>query len=104
MSKDEKNTAIHVAYDETEPYDEVIPEKNLLKAVLLSALSDLRKPGELGRKASEYFNSQDETYIFSFVSVCDHLSIDPHIILTAAGLSKSGLNTSKETDDSQSWD
>ncbi len=86
MPRDDKNTAIHTAYDDREPHDASAPEKGLLKAVLLSALSDLNRPGELGRRANEYLLSNDEKYIFSFRSICEHLSIDPRRILRVAGL------------------
>lgn len=86
MPREDKNTAIHSAFDEQGAFDVSVPEKNLLKAVLLSALSDLGRPGELGRRANEYLLSSDEKYIFSFRSICEHLSIDPKRILRVAGL------------------
>jgi hypothetical protein len=86
MTKDEKNTAIYVAFEEELPYDPSTPEKNLLRAVLLSAMSDLGKPGEAGRKALSYFLNRDENYVFSFTSICDYLLIDPKRILTVTGL------------------
>lgn len=89
MVKDEKNTAIYIAYDEIEAYDTALPEKNLLRAILLTAMSDLRKPGEPSRKATEYFLNADEEYIFSFNSVCNLLDIDPERILMVTGLRKS---------------
>ena len=88
MYRDEKNTAIYVAYDDAQPFDGVGPEKHLLLAILLSALSDLKKPGDAGRKAVEYFLSSDDDYIFSFQSVCDYLAIDPKQILLVTGLDK----------------
>lgn len=88
MLKDRKDTAIHIAYDEYEPFDASVPEKNLLRAVLLTAMSDLGKPGEAGRKAQEYFLSPEEDYVFSFQSVCNYLSIDPSTILVITGLRK----------------
>ena len=86
MPRDDKNTAVHSAYDEQDAFDFSVPEKNLLKAVLLSAISDLNRPGELGRRANEYLLNGDEKYIFSFRSICEHLSIDPKRILRVAGL------------------
>ena len=88
MSRDRKNTAIYVAYDDHEPPDGATPEKSLLTALLVNALSDLRKPGEKSRKAMEYFLSPEEDYIFSFKSVCCLLDIDPDSILVFAGLRK----------------
>ena len=86
MQREEKNTAIYVAYDDTQAFDGVGPEKHLLLAILLSALSDLKKPGDAGRKAVEYFLSTEDDYIFSFQSICDYLAIDPKQILMVTGL------------------
>ncbi|RIL07322.1 MAG: hypothetical protein DCC75_10105 [Proteobacteria bacterium] len=86
MARELKNAEYHVGYDDMEPYDSAVPEKNLLKAILLSAMADLRKPGEVGRKATEFFLNPNDDYIFSFVSICDYLSIDPRRILRLTGL------------------
>lgn len=75
-----------IAYEDCEPFDQVRPEKNLLFAVLLSAMNDLKKEGEAHRKATEFFLSGEDDYIFSFRSICDYLSIDPHRILYITGL------------------
>ncbi|MFM1848861.1 MAG: hypothetical protein RL417_2335, partial [Pseudomonadota bacterium] len=76
MRENDKNTAIYVAYEEAVPFDPAAPEKNLLRAVLLSAMLDLKKPGDAGRRAVEYFLSPDEDYIFSFASICQFLNVD----------------------------
>lgn len=86
MVRDEKNTSIYIAYDDSEPFDSAVPEKNLLVAILLSAMSDLDRPGEASRKAQEYFLDPDDGYIFSFNSICNHLAIDPLMILRITGL------------------
>ena len=86
MTIDQKDTAIYVAHEDNAPCDPTVPEKNLLRAVLLSALSDLRKPGEASRRAQEYLLSKEEDYLFSFISICDYLLIDPRRILTVVGL------------------
>ena len=88
MTKDKKNTAIYIAYDDFEPLDISLPEKNLLKAILLTAMSDLKKQGAVGRKAMEYFLNPDEEYLFSFRSVCSFLEIDPNRILRVIGLKR----------------
>lgn len=88
MQKQSKNTAIYTAYDDQEPLDSAVPEKNLLKAVLLTAMSDLKRGGDPGRRATEYFLNQSEEYLFSFQSVCNFLEIDPERILRMAGLKK----------------
>ncbi|MEZ4754713.1 MAG: hypothetical protein R3A13_10475 [Bdellovibrionota bacterium] len=87
MTNNDKDTAIYEAYDGEEPFDFVIPEKNLLRAILTTAMNDLKKSGEVKAKATEYFLDTDEDYIFSFRSVCDFLSVDPNRILIATGLS-----------------
>jgi len=86
MSKDDRNSSVHVGFEEFDPHDPTVPEKNLLRAVLMSALSDVKKDGELGRKATEFFLNVDEDYLFSFRAICDFLSVDPKRILTVAGL------------------
>ena len=86
MAREDKNTAIYVAYEDCVPYDPATPEKNLLRAMLLGAMLDLNKPGEVGRHAVEYFLSSDEESLFSFQSVCSHLQVDPGKILQVTGL------------------
>lgn len=89
MRPEDRDIAIHVAYDDYDAFDPVTPEKNLLRAVLMSALTDLKKQGELSRKATEFFMNQDEDYLFSFRAICDYLSIDPSKILVVTGLTHS---------------
>lgn len=86
MQKDTKNTAIFIAFDDYAPFDPSAPEKNLLKAVLMSALGDLRKQGEPCRRAVEYFLSPEEDYIFSFRSVCSFLNLDPQTVFAITGI------------------
>ena len=86
MQNDEKNIAIHQAFDEWVPYDPALPERNLLRAIFLTAMSDLRRPGDACKEATEFFLSEDESYIFSFQSICNHLDIDPKQILLVTGL------------------
>jgi len=86
MAKDRASTAIYVAYDDHSNLDPAEPERNLLRAIILTALSDLRKEGDPRKKAIEYFLSPDEEYLFSFQSVCGLLDIDPKNILVLAGL------------------
>ena len=97
MGKEEKNTAIYVAYDDYESFDPALPERNLLRAILLTAMADLRKEGEVKRKATEYFLNQDESYIFSFRCVCNFLDIDPKQILMVTGLMTNGQEASQRT-------
>ncbi len=86
MLKEDKNTAIYIAFEECEPHDTALPEKNLLRAILLTAMADLKKPGEPSRRAVEYFLNADESYIFSFHSICTFLDLDPNRILLVTGL------------------
>ena len=86
MPRDRKNTAIYIAYDDFEPLDIALPEKNLLKAILLTAMADLKKQGIVGRRAMEYFLNPDEDYLFSFRSVCAFLDVDPEKLLGVVGL------------------
>ena len=88
MERDPKETTIYVASEDVEPLDSARPEKRLLKAILLSALSDLKKPGDPSRQAVQYFLNPNEEYIFSFRSVCNFLEIDPGRVLRIAGLSE----------------
>lgn len=89
-----KETVIYIAHEEDLPYDPSRPEKELLRAVLQNALLDVNKPGEIGRKAKEYFLNPDEDYIFSFRSVCAFLNLNPRRILIAAGLKSPELSKS----------
>lgn len=86
MPKDSKDTAIYVAYDDQEPFDASRPEKELLRAILMNAMSDLKRSGEVGRQAKAYFLSPDDGYLFAFQSVCRFLDVDPNTILVVTGL------------------
>lgn len=98
MERDLKDTVVYVAYDDAEPFDPARPEKRLLRAILISALSDLKKPGDPARQALQYFLNQSEEYIFSFRSVCNHLEIDPGKVLQIAGLDRrAALKPAPET-------
>ena len=82
----DKDTAIYSAYDDFEGVDPARPEKNLLFAILMNAMSDLKKEGDLNRKATEFFLSGEDDYVFSFRAICDYLNIDPKRILYVTGL------------------
>lgn len=86
MDNPKKDTTVYVAYEEFVPFDPVEPERNLLRAILRSALSDVKKGGEVGKLAEEFFLSPDEDYIFSFRSICDLLSLDASQVLLITGL------------------
>jgi len=86
MAKEFKNTAIFTAFDDFDPPEMATPERNLLRAVLLNAIADMGRPGEFCRKATEYFLSREEDYLYSFQSVCSYLDIDASQILILVGL------------------
>lgn len=89
MTSEKRNTAIFTAYDDQEAPELATPEKNLLRAILLNAVSDMNRDGEFSRKARDYFLSKEDDYLFSFQSVCSFLNINPHHILIIVGLEKS---------------
>jgi hypothetical protein len=88
MSRENKDTAIFTAYDDHVPFDPLEPERNLLRAVLMSALNDVNAEGSRGEEAKLFFLDSDEHYIFSFQSICQFLSLDPGTILKVTGLEK----------------
>jgi hypothetical protein len=87
MTNGERNSAIHVAYDEHEN-ELSSAEQELLLAILLSAIEDLKSDGRSGRKAREFFLSKEEDYLFSFRSICDYLHLSSEAMLKAIGLSE----------------
>lgn len=86
MKEKSKNTSIYIAYDDDEPVDLANPEKNLLRAILTAAMTDLRRSGDSQKHAMEYMLDTDEEYLFSFRSICTLLDIDHIRVLRAAGL------------------
>ncbi len=86
MKENRKNTAIFIAYEDEQPIDIANAEKGLLKAMLAHAIADLKRPGKIGRLARAFFLDDDEEYLFSFRSICDHLDIDTQTVLKEIGL------------------
>ena len=86
MTREDRKTAIYVAFEEDEPIDFTKAEKRLLHAILETAMSDLRKPGRFAQRAREYLLNSDENYIFSFRSICNFLEVDANRILEHAGI------------------
>ena len=80
--RESKNIAMFEAYPDYDIFDEIQPEKNLLIAILLSAMTDLKKDDKSRRKAMDYFLNNDGTYLFSFLSICEELDINPDKIRT----------------------
>jgi len=83
-----RNTAIYTAFDDVDAADIPIPEKGLLRAILLNAIADMNREDEFSRRAREYFLSKEDDYIFSFQAVCSYLNVNPHHILILVGLEK----------------
>lgn len=86
--REDRNTAIFVAYEDHQETELAVPERELLRAILRSALIDVKKAKseEELRKALHYVLSGDEDYIFSFRSICQFLNLVPERIIEALGL------------------
>ena len=86
MGKESRDIAIDVAYGDADPPELATPEKNLLRAVLINAISDISHPGEMNRKATDFFLCDEDDYIFSFRAICSFLEVEPNYILYLVGL------------------
>lgn len=95
MSSDEKTTVILAAYEE-EAGDPIRPEKNLLLAILVSAMNDLKNKGRVGRQAQEFFLNDDQEYIFSFRAICEQLEVSPDKILMVTGINPQNEEDAKK--------
>ena len=62
------------AFGASKGYD---PVNELMRALILRAIEDLNKPGELRDEAVQYLESEEDEYIFSFIAICRHLGFDP---------------------------
>jgi len=82
----DKDIAIHTAYDDFKGIDSAEAVKNLMRALVKSAMDDMRKKGEAAREAIRYFQSEEDYYLYSFLSVCRHLGLCPRTIRTVVGL------------------
>ncbi|MFN4896393.1 MAG: hypothetical protein ACK5GN_05835 [Pseudomonadota bacterium] len=97
MTRDNKrNTAIYTAFDDYDANDIPVPEKGLLRAILVTAIADMNREDEHARKARSYFLSKEDDYIFSFQAVCSYLNINPHHILVLVGLEKPARTAAKQ--------
>lgn len=85
-SKDRPETAIFIAHDEYIPRDPSEAERNLMRAVLNSAIADIQKSGDAAREAQIFFKNDDEDYLFSFRNICTQLDLCPSTILSIVGL------------------
>lgn len=84
------------AYEDIIPWDASTPEKNLLRAMLITAMADYKKKGKVQRLAHEYFTNPNDTYPFSFRAVCRYLDVDAEEILRTVGLLERGQQMSKQ--------
>lgn len=82
-----ENTAIFTAFDEHSQNDPAEAERNLMRAVLFTALDDVKKSGDAQREARRYLLDNRDYYLYSFMSICQHLKLCPHTVRYIAGLS-----------------
>ena len=82
-----EDIAIFTAYDDFCALDSAEAEKNLMRAILKSAMDDMGRTGEMHREAREFFMCPDDHYLFSFLSICHHLELCPHTIRWLLGIS-----------------
>jgi hypothetical protein len=81
VSENKKETVIYTLDQDLEPFDTARPEKDLLRAILLSALADVERGGIEARRALDYFNNPADNYIFSFKSICNHLDMPQSAVM-----------------------
>jgi hypothetical protein len=53
------------------------PVTELMRAIILRAIEDIKSGGELRVEAEEYLFSEEEDHIFSFIAICRHIGFDP---------------------------
>ncbi len=88
-------SAIYTAFDDTAGFDTALAEKNLMRAVLRTAMEDVGKSGELQRAARNYLLSEDESYLFAFKSICTQLNLCHRTIRVCLGLIDPGNRVAK---------
>ena len=55
-----------------------IPVHELMRAIILRAIEDYRTgKGENYDEAIEFFESDEDEYLFSFIFICRHLGLNP---------------------------
>ncbi len=99
MPKEDKHSIAYVGFEELEPFDPSQPEKELLRAILVTALNDVKRGGDDRRRATEFFLSPEDDYIFSFLAICDYLKIDHKRVLKVTGLDPSGSDNPFKDED-----
>jgi hypothetical protein len=53
------------------------PLSELMRAIILRVVEDYNGAPNLREEAIDYMMNSDEEYIFSFISICQHLGLDP---------------------------
>ena len=53
------------------------PLSELMRAIILRVVDDFNAGHEFRAEAIEYMADEDEDYIFSFLNICAHFSLDP---------------------------
>ncbi len=81
------DTAIYTAYEDHRAFDPAESERNLMREILKTAMDDINRRGEARRDARLFFTSNDELYLFSFISICRHLNLCPQTIRDLVGVS-----------------
>lgn len=90
-----QDTVAFTAFEDYQVWDSSKPERNLLQAILGTALEDLRRGGYHARQARNFFLSNNDAYLFSFTSICDQLGICPNKIRSALAVKYPGHFTRK---------
>ena len=54
-----------------------IPEHKLMAGILKQAIIDARLTNKHGREAKEWFNSNDNHYLYDYLSICFELGLNP---------------------------
>ena len=55
----------------------LVPEAELMRAVLALAIDDLKTRGLRYKRARAFFMSKESDHVFSFAAICHFFSIDP---------------------------
>jgi hypothetical protein len=53
------------------------PLSELMRAIILRVIDDLKTDGEVREEAESYLLNEDDEYVFSFKSICRHFDLDP---------------------------
>ncbi len=80
------DSAIFTAFEEHKGPDSAESERNLMRSILTLAMDDMRRGGDKFRDARRFFLSNESEYLFSFLSICNHLAICPTTIRMLVGV------------------